>query len=69
MNLLVHTIIAQIGALAAAKGFAGARVLSKVNRRGELVIALLIPPRTPGEWEPEGLQVRELKRQSRQQRS
>jgi hypothetical protein len=69
MNLLVHAIMAQIGAIAVAKGFEGARVLSKVNRHGELVIALLIPPRTPGEWEPEGLQARELKRQSRQQRS
>ena len=69
MNLLINSVMAQIGLLAAAKGFDGARVLSKVNRRGELVIALLIPPRTPGEWEPEGLQARELKRQSRQQRS
>jgi hypothetical protein len=69
MTLLVRAIMAQIGAIAVAKGFEGARVLSKVNRRGELVIALLIPPRTPGEWEPDGFQTRELKRQSRQQRS
>lgn len=42
--------MSEIAALAKAKGFTDARVLDKVNARGELVIGVLIPPRHPGEW-------------------
>ena len=69
MNLLVQAVMAQIEDLARAKRLDRARVLSKVNHRGELVVALIIPPRTPGEWGPPHPTDRELKRQSRDKRS
>jgi hypothetical protein len=69
MNLLVQTMMAQIGDLAKDKGFDQARVQSKVNRWGELVIALLVPPRTPDEWSHTPVSDRELRRRARQERS
>ncbi|HEX4629242.1 MAG TPA: hypothetical protein VH137_10685 [Gemmatimonadales bacterium] len=54
--------------LARAKGFEHARVLSKVNKHGELVVAVLIPPRAPGEWEDAPLESREQKKTSREKR-
>jgi hypothetical protein len=48
-TVLLRALMAQIHDLAKAKGFTESRVLHKVNARGELVIGLLIPPRTPGE--------------------
>jgi len=50
MNLLLDHVKNAISDLAQAKGIKGARVLDKVNRRGDLVIALIIPPSRPGEW-------------------
>ncbi len=48
----------------------GGRVLSKVNARGDLVIALVVPQNVPGEWgdpTPEPSK-REEKRASRERR-
>jgi hypothetical protein len=50
MNLLVQALKLASDDLANAKGIANPRVLSKVNARGEMVIASIIPPRQPGEW-------------------
>jgi hypothetical protein len=36
--------------LAKEKGLKSARVLDKVNQRGELVIAIIIPPSREGKW-------------------
>ncbi len=50
MNLLVQQLKAAIDELARRKGLRGARVLDKVNRYGEVVIALILPrdpPRPP----------------------
>ena len=66
MNLVVHALMQQIEDLAKAKGFTAARVLSKVNAYGELVIAVLIAPRTPNEWGPPA--TREQKKASRESR-
>jgi hypothetical protein len=66
MNLRIRALMGQIGDLARANGFDKGRVLSKTNRHGELVIALLIPPRSPGEWTPDE---REAKRKARGERS
>ena len=43
MNLLINALKAQIADLARAKGVARPRVLDKVNARGEVVIALILP--------------------------
>jgi hypothetical protein len=68
MTLLVRALMNQIEELARAQGFERARVLSKVNRHGELVVALLLPPRTLDEWgEPPKL-TRDEKRASREKR-
>jgi hypothetical protein len=50
MNLLINALKIAIDDLAKAKGLKNARVDYKVNRRGELVVALIIPPSRPGEW-------------------
>jgi hypothetical protein len=68
MNLAVRALMHQIEDLAHERGFERARVLSKVNPRGELVIGVLIPPRTPGEWTKPPEDVREQKRASRERR-
>jgi hypothetical protein len=60
----------QIADLAKKTGFSAARVDVKVNARGELVIAVLIPPRTADEWGPPlTFDRREAARLARQQRS
>ncbi len=68
MNLLVRALMSQMGELARAKGFEQARVLSKVNKHGELVVAVLIPPRTVGEWGSPPVETREQKKESREKR-
>jgi hypothetical protein len=68
MNLTVRALMHQIEELAHEKGFERARVLSKVNRHGELVIGLLIPPRTLDEWAEAPRRTREEKRASREKR-
>ena len=50
MNLLINALKGELKDLAKAKGLDQARVLDKVNARGELVVAIIIPPRRPGEW-------------------
>ena len=47
MNLLVQQLKADIDELAKKKGLSGARVLDKVNRHGEIVIALILPRDPP----------------------
>jgi hypothetical protein len=65
MNLGLRAIMQRIEDMAREAGYTAARVASKVNTRGELVIALLIPPRTPGEWSSPS---REDKKASREKR-
>ncbi len=48
MNLLVNALKSQITELARAKGVARPRVLDKINARGEIVIALILPGDTGG---------------------
>jgi hypothetical protein len=68
MNLMIRALMQQIEELARARGFERARVLSKVNHHGELVIGLLIPPRRLDEWgEPPKL-TRDEKRANREKR-
>jgi hypothetical protein len=67
LTLGLQLLMRQVEDLAREKGFINARTAHKINARGELVIALLIPPRTPGEWD-EKPSVRELKRASRMAR-
>jgi hypothetical protein len=50
LSLGVRVLMGAIEALAKSKGFADVRVLPKVNARGELVLGVIIPPRTPREW-------------------
>ena len=50
MNLLINALKNALSDLAKAKGLEKARVLDKVNARGELVVAIIIPPSRPGEW-------------------
>ena len=50
MNLLVNQVKNAMADLAKAKGLTTARVDQKTNAKGELVIALIIPPSRPGEW-------------------
>lgn len=65
MNLGLQALMRRVEEVAREKGYNAARVLSKVNAHGEFVIALLIPPRTPGEW---GSPTREQRRVSREAR-
>ncbi|MGA3124102.1 MAG: hypothetical protein ABSF69_25360 [Polyangiaceae bacterium] len=70
LTLGVRVLMHELEASAKAKGFTTARVQAKVNVRGELVLGVILPARTPGEWgEPSKLDVREAKRRSREQRS
>lgn len=68
MNLAIRALMNQIEELAHARGFERARVLSKVNRHGELVIGLLIPPRRLDEWGEPPAPSRDDKRASREKR-
>jgi hypothetical protein len=52
MNLLVNALKLALSDVATAKGLDKARVDYKTNKRGELVMALIIPSRRPGEWTP-----------------
>jgi hypothetical protein len=51
MNLLIQRLKHELQDLAAKKDLKNARVDDKVNRRGELVVAIIIPPKYPGEWD------------------
>jgi hypothetical protein len=51
MNLLVNTLKLALAQVAKAKGLKDARIVHKVNERGEMVIAIILPPSRPGEWE------------------
>jgi hypothetical protein len=69
LSLGVQVLMNDITGLAKAKGFEHARVQAKVNVRGELVIAVLIPPRVPDEWgSPPPLNLREVKKLARERR-
>ena len=64
----VRLLMGQIAELTKKSGFTG-RVDVKVNDRGELVVAAIIPPRTPNEWgAPTAFSRREAARLARQQR-
>jgi hypothetical protein len=71
MNLTLgaRALMADLDRLAKEKGFQNARVNVKVNAHGELVIAVLIPPRFADEWGPPlGYDLREASRRARQER-
>jgi hypothetical protein len=51
MNLGIKALMAKVEQAARDAGFSKARVLYKTNRFGELVIAVLIPPRYEHEWD------------------
>ena len=63
MNLLVTSLKAQIEDLARAKGVARPRVLDKVNARGEIVIALILPGDLGG---PDTASAREERKKARE---
>jgi hypothetical protein len=67
MHLVVRALMQAIDDLAKSKGIVG-RVLYKTNAYGELVIALLVPPRHPGEWGETEKATREQKKASRESR-
>jgi hypothetical protein len=46
----VNALKNELHDLAKAKGLDKARVDYKVNAKGELVMAIIIPPSRPGEW-------------------
>jgi hypothetical protein len=72
MNLTigVRVLMGRIDDLAKNSGFPASRAAAKVNTRGELVIAVLIPPRHPDEWGPPStFDRREAARLARQERS
>jgi hypothetical protein len=50
VNRLINSLKHALSDLAKAKGLEKARVLEKLNARGELVVAIVIPPSRPGEW-------------------
>ena len=66
----VRALMSQVHDIAMKTGFSSARVDAKLNRHGELVVALLVPPRSPDEWgDPPPLDRREAARRARQSRS
>jgi hypothetical protein len=66
MNLAVRALMQQIEDAAKSQGFHEARVQFKTNASGELVVACIIPPRTPHEWGPPA--TREQRKASRESR-
>jgi hypothetical protein len=66
MNLSVRALMQKIENAAKSEGFHEVRVLYKTNAYGELVVACIIPPRTPHEWGPPA--TREQKKASRESR-
>jgi len=67
MNLLTRRAKADLEKLVEQLQLKGARVSHKVNARGELVLAVIIPPAYPGEWSSE-TSSRDEKRQRRGER-
>jgi hypothetical protein len=51
MNLLVNAIKSALYEIIERKELKGARVDYTTNSRGELVMAIIIPPSRPGEWD------------------
>jgi hypothetical protein len=51
MSAMVEAVISGIESLATSKGFSYFRAGLKVNAKGDLVVALILAPRRPGEWE------------------
>jgi hypothetical protein len=60
-----ETFVMEVAELVRSRGFSTARVATKVNAYGELVVAVLIPPRHPGEWDEAN---RDQKKASREKR-
>jgi hypothetical protein len=69
LSLGVRVLMQQLENLAKSSGFPKARVLPKLNVRGELVLGVILPPATPGEWGEAPRDRREEKRLARQRRS
>lgn len=65
----VRVLMGQIADSAQKMGFSSSRVDVRVNARGELVIAVLIPPRHPDEWGPPTADRGEAVRVARHRRS
>jgi hypothetical protein len=68
MSVGLRELLVRAETLAREAGYARARVAWKTNRHGELVVGIIIPPRTPGEWDEPLRATREDKRASRQAR-
>jgi hypothetical protein len=68
VNLGLRALMNRFEEAARERGYPTARGAWKVNARGELVIALIIPPRTPGEWDDEPRATREQKKAAREAR-
>jgi hypothetical protein len=60
--------VARLEELAHKDGYAGARWATKVNAAGQLVVALILPPRHEGEWAAAAVDAREAKRLESQKR-
>lgn len=69
LSLGVRVLMRQLENLAKSSGFPKARVLPKINVRGELVLGVILPPGTSGEWGEPPKDLREEKRLSRTRRS
>jgi hypothetical protein len=50
MSLLITSLMHVLRDVATAKGLTKARVDRKVNRKGELVVAIIVPEAFPGQW-------------------
>jgi hypothetical protein len=63
------TLMQDLETLAKSRGFAHARVLSKVNFRGELVLGIILRPKASGRGREPPADAREEKRLARERRS
>lgn len=47
---MVNALKSALSELVKKKELKNARVLARVNARGEMVVAIIVPPSRPGEW-------------------
>jgi hypothetical protein len=68
LTLGLKAFVDRVEAFAKERGIAQARVAWKRNARGELVIAIIIPPSYPGEWDDDPVPPREQLKAQREKR-
>jgi hypothetical protein len=68
LPLGLKAFVDRVSELAKERGIAQARVAWKRNARGELVIAVIVPPSYPGEWDDEPVPTREQLKAQREKR-